>query len=76
MCVLPAKHKLAAKDVIGPKDLEGEPMIAYVPEDRSRQRMDRVFAKAGVTPRIVVETIYGSTVCALVAEGVGVGLVN
>lgn len=76
MCVLPAKHKLAAKDVIGPKDLEGEPMIAYVPEDRSRQRMDRVFAKAGITPRIVVETIYGSTVCALVAEGVGVGLVN
>ena len=76
MCALPLGHRLSGKETIGPRDLEEEPMIAYVPEDRARQRMDRVFASAKVVPRIVVETIYASTVYALVAEGVGVGLVN
>ena len=76
MCALSPGHRLAAKPTIGPGDLEGEPIIAYVPEDRSRQRMDRVFAQAGITPRIVVETIYGATVCALVAAGVGIGFVS
>lgn len=76
LCVLPKGHRLAGKPTIGPRDLAGEPFISYVPEDRARQRMDRIFAEAGVQPRIVVETIYATTLCALVAEGVGVGLAN
>jgi DNA-binding transcriptional LysR family regulator len=76
VCALPPGHRLTGKATIGPRDLDGEPIIAYVPEDRARQRMDRVFAQAGIVPRIVVETIYGATLCALVAEGVGVGLVS
>lgn len=76
LCALPLGHPLAEKELIGPADLHEMPFIAYVPEDRARQRLDRIFAEAGVRPRIVVETIYASTVCALVAEGVGVGLVS
>jgi DNA-binding transcriptional LysR family regulator len=76
MCAVPLGHRLAAKDVVRPADLDGEPFIAYVPEDRARQRMDLVFAEAGLSPRIVVETIYAATVCSLVSEGVGVGLVS
>ncbi len=76
MCALPKGHKLADKAKITPHDLAGEPMVGYVSEDRARQRMDRIFADAGVEPNIVVETIYATTVCALVAEGAGVGLVN
>jgi DNA-binding transcriptional LysR family regulator len=76
LCVLPAGHRLAAKPVIGPADLEGENFIAYAPEDRSRHRLDKVLAEAGVAPRIVVETALASTVYALVAEGVGIGLAN
>lgn len=76
MCVVPVEHRLAGKKVIRPQDLDGENFIAYVPEDRARHRMDIVFADAGVKPVIVAETIYGSTLCALVAEGIGVGLVS
>ncbi|QCK84757.1 LysR family transcriptional regulator [Phreatobacter aquaticus] len=76
VCALPVGHRLAAKAVITPADLEGEPMIAYVPEDRARQRIDRIFDQAGIRPRIVVETIYAATVCALVSEGVGIGFVS
>lgn len=76
LCALPLGHPLAEKELIGPLDLHGIPFIAYVPEDRARQRLDRIFAEAGTEPDIVVETIYASTVCALVAEGIGVGLVS
>jgi DNA-binding transcriptional LysR family regulator len=76
VCVLPRHHPLASRSVITPADLDGLPFISYVPEDRARQRLDLVFADAGVQPRIVVETLYAATVCALVAEGMGVGLAN
>lgn len=76
LCALPLGHHLVERETIGPRDLDGEPFIAYVPEDRARQRLDLIFAEAGVRPRIVVETIYAATVCALVAEGIGVGLVS
>ncbi|SFI38124.1 DNA-binding transcriptional regulator, LysR family [Bosea sp. OK403] len=76
LCALPQGHPLAANEIIGPHDLDGVDFIAYVPEDRARQRLDLIFTEAGVAPNIVVETIYAATVCALVAEGVGVGLVS
>lgn len=76
LCALPLGHPLAEKETIGPRDLHGIPFVAYVPEDRARQRLDRVFTEAGARPDIVVETIYAATVCALVAEGIGVGLVS
>ena len=76
MCALPPGHALADKKTIRPQDLVDCPFIAFVPEDRSRQRLDTILSEAGVRLRIVVETIYAATVCALVAEGVGVGLVS
>lgn len=76
LCALPLGHPLADNEVITPYDLHGLPFVAYVPEDRARQRLDLIFQEADVAPRIVVETIYAATVCALVAEGVGVGLVS
>jgi DNA-binding transcriptional LysR family regulator len=76
VCVLPVGHRLTAKAVIGPADLRDEPFIAYAPEDRARQRLDRLLAEAGVVPRIVVETALAATVYALVAEGAGIGLAS
>jgi DNA-binding transcriptional LysR family regulator len=76
VCVLPVDHPLTAKPVIGPADLAGQPFIAYAPEDRARQRLDRVLDEAGVVLNIVVETALASTLYGLVAEGVGIGLSN
>ncbi|WP_395673800.1 LysR substrate-binding domain-containing protein [Inquilinus sp.] len=76
LCALPVGHPLAARDVITPLDLHGEALVAYVPEDRGRQQLDQVLEAAGSVPHIAVETIYASTVHALVAEGVGIGFVN
>jgi DNA-binding transcriptional LysR family regulator len=76
VCAMPPGHPLEAKDVITPRDLHDQPFIAYVPEDRARQRADEIFAEAGAVPKVMVETLYASTACALVAEGVGLALVS
>lgn len=76
LCAMPVGHPLADKEVIEPADLHDMPFVAYVPEDRGRQRLDAILETAGVRPRVVVETIYASTLYALVAEGVGVGIVS
>ena len=77
LCAIPLGHPLAERKTIRPQDLSGRDFIAYVSEDRSRQRLDLIMSEAGAAaPRIVVETIYAATVCALVANGVGIGLVS
>ncbi|MCV0378345.1 LysR substrate-binding domain-containing protein [Nitratireductor sp.] len=76
LCAIPLGHSLCDHQVIGPQELEGQSLINYVPEDRLRKQIDHVFAQAGVTPNNIVETIYASTVCALVSSGVGVGFVT
>ncbi|HEV7258505.1 MAG TPA: LysR substrate-binding domain-containing protein [Bosea sp. (in: a-proteobacteria)] len=77
LCAMPIGHPLCERETITPHDLAGVDFIAYVPEDRARQRLDQILAESGAAPpHVVVETIYASTVCSLVAEGVGVGLVS
>lgn len=76
VCVLPAGHELASRKVVRPADLHGRPFVALAPEDKARARMDRVFEAAGARPDVVVETPNSATVCALVLEGMGTGLVN
>lgn len=77
LCALPVGHPLCERETITPHDLAGVDFIAYVPEDRARQRLDLILSESGAAPpHVVVETIYAATVCALVAEGVGVGLVS
>lgn len=76
VCAIPPGHPLAARTVVHPQHLHGEPFIALAPEDRARERMERVFEEAGAEPHIVVETPSASTICALALQGVGIGLVN
>jgi DNA-binding transcriptional LysR family regulator len=76
LCVLPTGHELSSKKVIVPMDLDGVPFIAYLPEDRFRQRIDAVLTSAGAVPRIVVETALAPTALALVSAGVGATLAS
>lgn len=76
VCVMPAGHRLAQRRVVGPADLANEDFIALDPSDTTRQQVDRIFAEAGITPRIALETQYAATVCNAVISGLGVSLVN
>jgi len=73
---IPPGHRLAAKDVIEPSDLDRLDLVALAPEDTTRQEAEAIFAAHGVTPKVVAETAYASTVCAMVLAGVGCGIVD
>jgi DNA-binding transcriptional LysR family regulator len=76
VCILPADHPLAELDVIRPEDLRGESLVTFPPDDRYRRRFDRMFEDIGLATSIRIETNTAGSVCALVEEGVGVGLAN
>ncbi|WP_279480140.1 LysR substrate-binding domain-containing protein [Aureimonas sp. SK2] len=76
VCAIPGGHPLSRLEVVTPADLDGVDYVALSPEDRARRRLDVELEAVGSKPRLVVETIYSSTICALALEGVGVGLVN
>ena len=75
-CVLPADHRLAARELLRVEDLEGENFITLGPELGIRMQINRMFEEAGVSRRLVVEAQLSATACAFVREGVGVALVN
>lgn len=76
LCAITPGHPLASKKVIRPEDFDGVDYVALSPEDRSRLRFEELCAQRGTKPNLVIETPFASTVCALVLEGVGIGIVN
>lgn len=73
---MPPGHPLSAKDVITPRNLDQLPFVALAPEDTTRHEAEAIFLEHGVTPHVVVETAYSSTICALVLAGAGCGIVD
>lgn len=76
VCVLPPKHRLAAKTRITAKDLEGESFIGWGPGSMIRTRIDTMFEKLGVSRRQVFSTSTAPALCAFVANDLGVALVH
>lgn len=72
----PAGHRLASRALVDPRDLEGERIIAFQSHLRMRRLLEEAFALHGVAPQIAVETQYSAAIAALVAQGVGVGLID
>ena len=73
---VPDGHPLENREIIRPQDLADFPFIALAPEDTTRGEAELAFQNAGVKVRVVMETPYSTTICAMVAAGIGVGLVD
>jgi len=76
ICALPARHRLAERKVIQPEDLEGEPFVALMRRHSGRIAIDRIFEKAGVNRRVVIETATAVSAAEFVREGLGISLLN
>jgi DNA-binding transcriptional LysR family regulator len=76
VCALPPSHRLASHDAVHARDLDGEAFISLSLEDGARTRVDRVFEDAGVRRQMTLETPFSAAICALVEQGLGLGLVN
>ncbi|MFD1301673.1 LysR family transcriptional regulator [Methylobacterium marchantiae] len=75
VCALPRRHALAAKRTIGVHDLVGETLIAGAP-GVFQQAIEEAFAQAGLSPRFSLMAQYTAARCGLVAEGLGLAIVD
>ncbi|WP_118183868.1 LysR substrate-binding domain-containing protein [Paraburkholderia phosphatilytica] len=75
VCIVPKGHRLTGKQLIQPADLSGEDFISMSSKVKARTSIDAIFDSSGVERRIRAEAPWASTVCHLVAQGLGVSLV-
>ncbi|GLS45053.1 LysR family transcriptional regulator [Methylobacterium brachythecii] len=75
VCAIPRKHPLARKRTLSVQDLAAEPMISGG-AGVFQQSVEAIFAAAGVAPRFVFMAEYTAARCGLVAEGMGLAIVD
>jgi LysR family cys regulon transcriptional activator len=74
--IVPPAHPLARRDAPPTiAELAALPLITYTPEFAGRRGIDAAFAKAGMTPDVVLEAIDSDVIKAYVELGFGVGVV-
>lgn len=76
VAVLPASHPACVKSHIAPADLAGFPFIALPPERILSHRIRDAFEHEEVAMNTVAEIDYFSSICAMVAEGAGISIVD
>lgn len=76
VCILPPGHPLAKRRKLRPVDLSGERFISFTRDSHVRQALDQIFAAAGVERTLLVDASMAPTVCALVARGLGISILD
>ncbi|TAK54317.1 MAG: LysR family transcriptional regulator [Gammaproteobacteria bacterium] len=76
VCILPSGHSLCRKKRIHARDLSGQDFVSLSSLDKSRTRIDAVFDQLAIRRNIRLETAQASSVCHMVASGVGVSVVT
>ncbi|GJE10388.1 MULTISPECIES: LysR family transcriptional regulator [Methylobacterium] len=74
---LPAGNPLVARDALAPRDLAGEDLIAYAPNEARyfHDLVQGLLAEAEIQPRIVQQLTQIHSILALVRSALGVALV-
>lgn len=68
-------HPLARRRTVAPRDLAGQPFVAFEPGSATRRVVDRFFASEAIEPDIVMETENVEIIKAMVKTGLGIGVV-
>jgi DNA-binding transcriptional LysR family regulator len=76
VCIMPRGHRLAAKARIDLADFEGESFISFGADTPTRRTIDQMFEQAEVRRTLTLSAPMATTVCALVARGLGLALVD
>lgn len=72
--MVPADHRLAARERVSLDELVAEPWVTDRPGSAYRALFTAAFTAAGLTPRIAHEATEWGTAIAIVGAGAGVGL--
>jgi hypothetical protein len=75
VCAMPRRHALARQGTVAVQDLSDEPLIAGG-AGVFQEAVAAAFAEAGLTPRFALTAQYTAARCGLVAEGLGLAIVD
>ena len=76
LCIVPDNHELAGKASVTPAEIARHPLIGIDPHDPYGRILASVFARAKAPYNLGITARFGTTVCALVKEGLGIGVVD
>lgn len=75
-CVVPEGHPLARQSKVAAKDIVAYPLIGVDANDPYGRIVTELFARHGLHYEVTIRARFGSTVCSLVAAGLGVSIVD
>lgn len=76
VCVMPGDHALAALEMVGPRDLDGVPMVLLWRQSPMRHNVDAAFREARISQAVAAEVHSVSVACAMAQRGIGVTIVS
>jgi DNA-binding transcriptional LysR family regulator len=76
LCVVPATHPLASRDVVRLEDLRGQPLLSLGPDSRVGVRLDAMLQVASIDAPVVAEATASEVLCSLAAEGMGIAVID
>lgn len=75
-CIVAEDHALARRARVNAQDIVKYPLIGVDPNDPYGRIMANVFASHSLDYQVTIRARFGSTVCALVAQGLGVAIID
>ncbi|RIX97986.1 LysR family transcriptional regulator [Aureimonas flava] len=76
VCIAPQDHPFAGRASVPAREIAAQPLIGIDPTDPYGRIMAGLFEREGLGYEVVVKARFGSTVAALVAEGLGVAVLD
>ncbi len=76
LCIVPDNSPLAARKKITPQQMSEHPLIGINPKDPYGAIMAAMFENIGLEYRMNVKARFGTTVCSLVAAGLGIAIID
>ncbi|CAH1667607.1 LysR family transcriptional regulator [Chelatococcus asaccharovorans] len=76
LCIVPQDSPLAARDRITPAEMAEHPLIGIDPRDPYGSIMAAMFTEASIDYRMNIKARFGTTVCSLVAAGLGIAIID
>jgi DNA-binding transcriptional LysR family regulator len=74
VAILPTGHPLEAKQVIEPRDFEGETFVSLSAGSTSRHLIDHAFNHCDIRRVQRIETNLSEIMCGMVSSGLGIGI--
>ena len=76
MCIVPQDHPLAGREQVSADEIVEYPLIGIDPNDPYGRIMAGIFSSHALSYEVTIRARFGSTVCALVTNGLGVAIID